>query len=69
MLHFFFAVPLAAIVAGSVFAAIAIVGVALIVWRYCGAQKKRSSSYEQIITQQRKPSSIDSSHLLEGVSR
>lgn len=61
-------VPLVAIVAGSVFAAIIIVAVLLIVWRYCGVQRKRSSSYEQIITDQKKRTSTDSGHLLDGVS-
>ena len=60
--------PLVAIVAGSVFAAIIIFAVLLIVWKYCGAQRKRSSSYEQIVPNLKKSSS-DTGHLLDGISR
>ena len=56
---FYISVPLVAIVAGSVFAAIIIVAVLLIVWKYCGAKRKRSSSYEQIIPNLKKHSSCD----------
>lgn len=67
--HSIVPVPLVAIIAGSVLAAIVIVAVLLLVWRYCGGHKKRSSSYEQIIPDQKKHPSTDSGHLLDGISR